>query len=506
MTAAAIAPKPRVVLVDLSSIYHPAWRYAENQPQSMAIAATLDMVNRCAKKDPTALVAICIDSRKSWRKELVPTYKAQREKLPNDFYGTLDRVKERLDMDGYLLWESDGFEADDVIATATEAAVSSGHDVVICSADKDLMQLLRPGVRQFRTHDNSMWTEKEAEEKYGVRISQFGDYLALVGDASDNIKGCRLVGKDTAPKLLTAHGDWAGIYRAMEAGTFTPKLTEAMRVYDYDTARTLICLRKDVPINFAEIYRDRPVQSIVKVEDQIVNETPPAVAAAEKIFGVKAETTAVPEESDTIAIGEIVPMPAPTKETKALAVTPANPALQPNSVADAWWLAQQMTNSRLYSKYGNPAAILATMIRGKEMGFPVLTSLDMFHVIQGRPTLAANAIQILAERQTDCVYLRCISSSATESTWETKHAKYPEPTRHTYTIQDAVDAGIATLEPAAPPAPGKDDRRGQWDKRRKEMLRKTAMVQLVRMVYPSATLGLYAREELTDIDEEREAA
>lgn len=504
MTAAAIESKSLVVLIDLSSIYHPAWRFAENQPQSMAIAATLDMVNRCAKKDPNALVAICIDSRKSWRKEKVPTYKAQREKLPNDFYGTLDQVKERLDMDGYLLWEADGFEADDVIATATEEAVKRGHDVVICSADKDLMQLLRPGVRQFRTHDNSMWTEVEAEKKFGVKVSQLGDYLALVGDASDNIKGCQGVGEKRAAQMLTTNGDWPGIVKALEAKSFTPAITAALQGFDYETTRKLIDLRKDVPIKFDEIYRNRTVRPIVKVEDQPVTDIPVSVATAENVFGVKAETIPVRDESDTVAIGEIVPMPTPAKEAKALA--PSNPALQPSSVADAWWLAQQMTNSRLYSKYGNPAAILATMIRGKEMGFPVLTSLDMFHVIQGRPTLAANAIQVLAEKHPKCVYLRCVSTSTTESTWETKHADHSEPTRFTYTIQDAVDAGIATLEPAPPPAPGKDDRRGQWDKRRKEMLRKTAMVQLVRMVYPSATLGLYAKEELTDIDDEREAA
>lgn len=507
MTAvAAEAPRPRIVLIDLSSIYHPAWRFSEGQPQSMAIAATLDMVTRCAKKDPTALVAICLDSRKSFRKELAPTYKAQREKLPNDFYGTLDRVKERLAADGFMLWESEGFEADDVIATATEEAVKRGHDVVICSADKDLMQLLRPGVKQFRTHDQSIWTVKEFKEKYGIEPAQFGDYLALVGDASDNVAGCKGVGDKRAAAMLQVNGDWAGIVKAMEAKSFTPAITAAIASFDYATTRKLVDLVKTVPIKFDDIYARRDVKPLLNVEEP-VQETPPSIAAAEKIFGVKAESA--PEvESETIAIGELVDMPPPKTEpkTKALAVAAPNPGLQPNSVADAWWLAQQMANSRLYSKYTRPEAILATMIRGKEMGFPVLTSLDMFHVIQGRPTLAANSIQVLAERQPDCVYLRCVLSDATQATWETKHAKYPEPTRHTYTIQDAVDAGIATLEMAPVPPPNKSDNRGQWDKRRKEMLRKTAMVQLVRMVYPSATLGLYAKEELTDVDDEREAA
>jgi hypothetical protein len=237
-----------------------------------------------------------------------------------------------------------------------------------------------------------------------------------------------------------------------------------------------------------------------------VEDVPSSVIAAEKVFGVKAETAHIAPEPEpaTVAIGELVDMPKPpaSNDTKALAAPAPNPALQPNSVADAYWLAKAMMNSRLYTKFGNPEAILATMIRGKELGFPVLTSLDMFHVIQGRPSLSANAIQAMAERLPECEFLRCVKSDSKSAEWETKHRKHGKQTQFEYTIDDAVAAGLATPEPAPPPPPGKDDRRGQWDKRRKEMLRKTAMVQLVRMVYPSAALGLYAREELTDREED----
>lgn len=502
MTAvAAEAPRPRVVLIDLSSLYFPAWRSNENGPLSVAFAATIEDVTKCAKRDPSALVAICIDSRKSWRKELVPSYKAQREKLGNDFYDTLDRVKERLRADGYLLWEADGFEADDVIATATEEAVKRGHDVAICSADKDMFQLLRPGVKQLRTHDWSIWGVAEAETKFGVKVSQIGDCLALMGDASDNIKGAPGIGEKRAAQLLTTNGDWPGIVKALEAKSFTPAITAALQGFDFATARKLVGLRTDVPIKFDDIYQERAVKPLVAVEEPPVEDVPSSVATAEKVFGVKAAPA--PEvESDTVAIQGLVEMPQPANETKALAVQPGNPQLQPNSVTDAYWLAKAMFNSRLYTKFGNPEAILATMIRGKEMGFPVLTSLDLFDVIQGRPALKAVTIQANAERLPECLYLRCVRSDAKGSLWETKHAKHTEATTHEYSIEDAVAAGLTALEIVPPPPPNKDDKRGQWDKRRKEMLRKTAMVQLVRMVYPSATLGLYAREELTDREEE----
>lgn len=488
MTAAIVPTHPmaRVVLIDLSSLFHPAWRANENGPLSVAFQATIDAVTKCAKKDPNALVAICLDSRKSWRKELAPSYKAQREKLGNDFYATLDAVKERLRADGYLLWESEGFEADDVIATATEEAVKRGHPVVICSADKDLMQLLRPGVKQLRTHDWSIWTEAEAEAKFGVKVSQIGDWLALVGDTSDNVKGCPDVGKKRATQMLTTNGDWPGIVKALEDKAFTPAITAGLQGFDYATARKLIGLVSTVPISFDDIYADRVVKPLVNLEEKPVEES----------------KTPAPEpegEPETIAIGELVELPKPANDTKAVAAP--NPQLQPNSVQDAYWLAKAMLNSRLYTKFGNAEAILATMIRGKEMSFPVMTSLDMFHVIQGRPTLTANAIQTLAERHPDCEYIRLVDGSDVRAKWETKHRKHAGPTILEYTIQDAVAAGIATLEPATPPPANKKDDRGQWDKRRKEMLRKTAMVQLVRMVYPSAALGLYAREELTDREE-----
>jgi 5'-3' exonuclease len=245
----------------------------------VAFQATIDAVVRCTKKDPNALTAICLDSRKSWRKELAPAYKAQREKLADIFYQTLDKVKAKLRADGYLLWESEGFEADDVIATATEEAVRRGHLVAICSADKDLMQLLRGGVIQLRTYGEwTVWSDLEAEAKFGVKVSQIGDWLALVGDTSDNIKGCQGIGAKRATEMLKVHGDWTGIVKAMENKSFTPAITASLQGFDYDTTRKLIELRKDVPINFDDIYGDHSEQPVTKSEETKVEEPRPLEA------------------------------------------------------------------------------------------------------------------------------------------------------------------------------------------------------------------------------------
>jgi hypothetical protein len=125
-----------------------------------------------------------------------------------------------------------------------------------------------------------------------------------VGDSSDNIKGCQGIGAKRATEMLKVHGDWTGIVKAMENKSFTPAITASLQGFDYDTTRKLIELRKDVPINFDDIYG-------VKQEETIVEETPKIVASAEKIFGVKAETTHS-EEPDTVVIGEFVDLPAST--------------------------------------------------------------------------------------------------------------------------------------------------------------------------------------------------
>ncbi len=532
---------PRIVLIDLSSIFHPAYRSNENGPLSVAFAATIDAVTRCAKKDPTALVAICLDSRRSWRKELVPSYKANREKLPNDFYGTLDRVKERLIADGFLLWESDGFEADDIIATATEEAVRRGHEVAICSADKDLMQLLRPGVKQFRTHDQSLWSVKEFKEKFGIEPSQFGDYLALVGDSSDNVKGCQGVGEKRATAMLQVNGDWAGIEKAALAKSFTPAITTALANFDYKTARLLVDLVKTVPIKFDDIYQRREQRPLVEFEDEPMNHSD--LSSPRSLPAQSANTVTVPpgeEQSGQTRGQETVPtgaretqvrdegggatapeapppgeLPPPIalptqlvefKSQQERRIVPISAQfekqLEPSDVKEALWMAAGLYNSRLYSKFESKEAIWAVMIRGREMGMPALAALDAFHVIEGKPSLTSNAIHTLAERLPECAYLRCIQSDEKSAEWETKHRGHPEPERLRYTIEEAVQAGLCTLEMAPKTAkPGEKDKRSNWDKRRANMLRKTARDNLIGMVYPSAR-ALYSSEALgAEIDD-----
>lgn len=515
MTAIAVSEnKPIVVLIDLSGLYHPAWRSNENGPVSVAFQGTVDGVHRCANKFPGGLVAVCVDSKRSWRKEMEPTYKAQREKLGNDFDATLDKVKERLRADGFLLWGADGFEADDVIATACETAVVMGHEVAICSPDKDLLQLLRPGVRQLRTHDWSTWGEAEMVAKFGVQPAQLGDWLALVGDTGDNVKGAPGVGPKTATDVLQRFGNLDALYvqidaAPLEVGATGGGKTVAKFVTSIDQneqavrlARKLVELRTDVPFDFREIYDRRDPKPLVATEeenndmesDEIPISKGPGPKAAEVHENCRVHPACL-ENDNAIQRGDKDPPPSPVPADPMapptptqLTVIPAEPveferALEPRDPGGAVTLAKHLFNSRIYTKFPTWESVLATIIRGRSMGISSAAALDVFHVVEGRPYPFAYLLIALAKKDPDCEYLYCVESSPSSATWETKNRRNPKATRYSYSLEQAREAGLVR------PKSG-------WEKFPEQMLVKFTGATLSRREYQSATLGLTSIEEI----------
>lgn len=482
MSAAPVAAtKPPVTLIDLSAIFWTAWHSSGGEAVSQAKARTLGGVAKCS--DPGALVAVCCDSGRSFRKDLHPDYKANRPEKDQAVIGELERVIETLRARGYLIWQVPTFEADDVIATATRLALAAGHSVVICSADKDLVQLAGPGVDFFKTNTWARVTGSEAASAFGVMPSQLGDWLALVGDKSDNIAGAPGIGPKKATDLLVQWKTLSGIWSALEkerpaiesliGPACTAKLAGA--IDDVCKARQLVGLRSDVPLKWDEIYetrRSKPAEG----------ETMPDVPQDET-----EEKTPVPEVVPPANGNGTPTAPAPAVKAEVVesrALVPAvayERGLEPKGLAQAKWLAEMMMDSRMYSRFSTPAAIMAVIVRGREMGLGAMTALDTFHVIEGKPAPHAYLIIARAKQDTDCEYFMCTESTPERATWETKNRRNPRPTTITYTIEQARRAGLTS---------------GNWTKRPDEMLRKTAGVQLARMEYPDAALGLYAVEEL----------
>jgi DNA polymerase I len=141
-------------------------------------------------------------------------YKANRTEAPEALRQQIPVVKEWTRAAGYVGVEQDGVEADDLIAAYSHALSGQGHEVLIISADKDLAQLVSDRVHQLvpppTANPRLGWRELDpsgVEAKFGVRAGQIADYLALVGDTSDNIPGLKGVGPKTAAKWLNQYGD-----------------------------------------------------------------------------------------------------------------------------------------------------------------------------------------------------------------------------------------------------------------------------------------------------------
>ena len=294
-----------ILLIDLSALFRAAFHANENGPTGITFQTTLDGVRRARNTEPDSLVAICCDGKGNWRKELSPDYKAHRERQPESMYGQLDKVKAQLAADGYLLWTADGYEADDVIATATAKAREAGHDVLIASHDKDVAQLISPNVRMLVTSTWEIRGEAEVVAKFGVEPASIGDFLALTGDKSDGIRGVPSVGPVTARELLIKHGDLFGIFRKVEAlkvhegkdggpqcettteaakAIATPAIVDKLWRHKGDAllARKLVELKTDAPIEFSDIYKEREVKTTVNSSNVDLDNVDDLIVGAKK--------------------------------------------------------------------------------------------------------------------------------------------------------------------------------------------------------------------------------
>jgi len=162
------------------------------------------------------------------RETILPEYKANRGSPPEGFSEQLEYVKQLTGAMGYGWAEKEGLEADDLIATKTQELKGEGTEVTIVSSDKDLAQLVCPGVRQLLPPPTAnprigwrMLDEEGVNEKFGVSPASILDYLAIIGDQSDNIPGLSGVGPKTAVKWIQQYGDMENLIA--NAGRLTPK-------------------------------------------------------------------------------------------------------------------------------------------------------------------------------------------------------------------------------------------------------------------------------------------
>ena len=247
-------------LIDISSYifraYHalPPLSSSKGEP-THAVKGVVQMLLRLVADHDPAYVVVAQDSRgHSFRKDLFDAYKANRPPAPEDLSQQIERVKQVIRAWGMHPLEKEGFEADDIIATVTRRAREAGLEVVIVSADKDLLQLIDDGVVMYDTMRSRVFGREETFEKMGVPPEQVRDLLALMGDSSDNVPGVKGVGAKTAAKLLAEHPTLEDIYDALEAGEIKGKALPKKLEADRDKAflsRRLVSLDDDVDVPFS---------------------------------------------------------------------------------------------------------------------------------------------------------------------------------------------------------------------------------------------------------------
>jgi DNA polymerase I len=189
------------------------------------------LANLLRDEQPTH-VAVAFDAgRVTFRTEEYPAYKGTREATPAEFSGQVPLIREILDSLSVTTLQKEGFEADDIIATLATQAQAAAMDVLICTGDRDALQLVAGDVTVLYPRkgvsDLVRFTPEGVQEKYGVPPAAYPDLAALVGETSDNLPGVPGVGPKTAAKWITTYGGLDGVLAA--APTITGKAGESLR-------------------------------------------------------------------------------------------------------------------------------------------------------------------------------------------------------------------------------------------------------------------------------------
>ncbi|GAA4664264.1 DNA polymerase I [Streptomyces buecherae] len=214
------AEHPRLLLLDGHSLAYraffalPAENFSTSTGQTTnAIYGFASMLANTLRDEQPTHLAVAFDvSRKTWRSEEFPEYKATRSKTPDEFKGQVELIGEMLDAMSVRRFAVEGFEADDVIATLATRAEADGFQVSIVTGDRDSFQLVSDQVTVLYptkgVSELTRFTPEKVQEKYGLSPQQYPDFAALRGDPSDNLPGIPGVGEKTAAKWINQFGSF----------------------------------------------------------------------------------------------------------------------------------------------------------------------------------------------------------------------------------------------------------------------------------------------------------
>ena len=246
--------KPPLVLVDGSSYlfraFHalPPLTNSKGQPTG-AVYGVINMLNKLVAEYKPEKIAVVFDAKgKTFRNDMYKEYKANRPPMPDDLRGQITPLHELVEALGFPMIVVPGVEADDVIGTYAKQATEQKIDTLISTGDKDLAQLVNPHVTLINTMNNLVMDEAGVMNKFDVPPSAIVDYLALMGDTSDNIPGVPKVGPKTAAKWLKQYETLDNL--VTHADEIKGKVGESLRdnLHQLPLSRELTTIKCDVEL------------------------------------------------------------------------------------------------------------------------------------------------------------------------------------------------------------------------------------------------------------------
>ena len=210
--------KSRLVLIDAHALCYRSFfaikslTTSQGQPTN-AVFGFVNILRKILRDCKPTYIAACFDvGKKTHRQERFAEYKIHRPPMPDALISQISLIKELVLAYNIPVFELEGFEADDMIATISRKASAQGTEVVIVSSDKDMIQLVNEDIKIFDERSESLIDGKKAQEKYGFEPKHIVDFISLAGDLTDNIPGVQGIGKVTATDLIQSYGSLEQVY------------------------------------------------------------------------------------------------------------------------------------------------------------------------------------------------------------------------------------------------------------------------------------------------------
>ncbi|HUA79515.1 MAG TPA: DNA polymerase I [Dyella sp.] len=301
---------PKLTLIDGSSYLYRAFHAlpplsnASGEPTG-ALFGVVNMLRATLKDKPDYVAFVSDASGPTFRNVLYDKYKANRPPMPDELRAQIEPMLAIVGALGFPILRVSGVEADDVIGTLATQAHEHGIDVLISTGDKDLAQLVRPGITLINTMTNATMDSAAVVDKFGVKPEQIVDFLSLTGDTVDNVPGVTKCGPKTAAKWLAEYGTLDGVIAHADkvGGKIGEYLREALP--SLPLSRQLVTIKTDVPLDVTVpqlMLRDRDTTALRELFARYEFK-----AALKELENAAANVAEQQPASDTAAIQVIEP-------------------------------------------------------------------------------------------------------------------------------------------------------------------------------------------------------